>query len=112
MTIAFLAAGVCSVGCLNMASRARPYLVHPWPGGGAVESPHYSVVVGGGAGGGDPAFVWFTSAAGRQPVLPGSNKLHTSVNKDTSWVSFDMSAPTLVTMTLNHRHALSTAGAG
>lgn len=79
-----------------------PYRVHPWPGGGTWESPLFSVTVGPPAAS-KPSFVWYTAVANRQPILPGNNRPSTSRDKDTSWTSFDMSAKTLVTVTLKNR---------
>ena len=53
-----------------------------------------------------PSFVWFTSVADRQPILPGNNVPSTSRDKDTSWTSFDLAAPTLVTVQLLNTTAL------
>eukprot|EP00930_Biecheleria_cincta_P056901 TRINITY_DN42917_c0_g1_i1.p1 TRINITY_DN42917_c0_g1~~TRINITY_DN42917_c0_g1_i1.p1 ORF type:complete len:650 (-),score=88.11 TRINITY_DN42917_c0_g1_i1:20-1744(-) len=68
---------------------AMPLTVHPWPGGGTWQSPNYLVDVDGQA-----SFVWYTSAANRQPLAPGGGyEPITSPNKDTSYTMFDMSLP-------------------
>ena len=68
-------------------------------------SPHYSVSVGPQSDA-MPSFVWFTSVADRQTILPGNNVPSTSREKDTSWTSFDLAAPTLVTVQLLNTTAL------
>ena len=52
-----------------------------------------------------PSFVWFTSVAQRQPILPGNNVPSTAKSKETSWTSFDLTAPTPVAVTLNNSAA-------
>ena len=85
----------------NNEGGAAVFKVHPPPGGSgaaATASPWYTASVGVGAAE-VATFVWFTSAAARQndtsPNIP-----HTSLSKDTSFISFDVSAPTPVTISL------------
>ena len=74
------------------------FKVHPFPGAGAVASPWYSARIGGSTANA-AAFVWFTSVAARQNDT-SQNVPRTSISKDTSFVSFDLRAPTAVTITL------------
>ena len=76
-----------------------PYRVHPSPGGDTLSSPWYVALVGPPETA-SPSFVWYTSAANRQAVLPGNNVPATSKSKDTSFTMFDLSRPTLVTVLL------------
>jgi hypothetical protein len=75
--------------------------VHPFPGGDTFESPRYSVLVGPVATA-QPSFVWYTAVSNRQPIAPKNNIPQTAKSKDTSWVSFDMQAPTLVAVRMNN----------
>ena len=79
--------------------------VHPFPGhhGAVAPSPWYTASVGGA-----PSFVWFTSVAARQNDA-SPNVPHTSLAKDTSFTSFDLAAPTTVTITLLNGTATSAA---
>ena len=88
-----------------------PYKVHPFPGGDTIASPHYAVLVrapptvdanadADADADADPSFVWYTSVANRQPILPGNNVPQTDRRKSTSFASFDVSGPTQVTVVL------------
>jgi hypothetical protein len=78
------------------------YNVHPWPGGGTWESPRFSALVGPPASA-QASFVWFTAVNNRQQILPSNNIPSTAKTKDTSWTSFDMRGPTLVTVMLKNK---------
>ena len=74
------------------------FRVHPFPGGDTLASPWYSVSVGDRPDQ-QGSFVWFTSNLNRQPVAKGNNVPALS-NKDTSFAVFDLSGPTLITVSI------------
>ena len=96
----------------------KAYKVHPFPGGDTIASPYYTVLVhpppstNNGADSSEadpsPSFVWYTSVANRQPILPGNNVPQTDRSKSTSFTSFDVSGPTLVTVVLSKNASLTT----
>ena len=99
------------VASYNNEGGAAAFKVHPPPGGStgaaAAASPWYTASVGVGAAE-VATFVWFTSAAARQNDT-SPNVPHTSLSKDTSFISFDVGAPTPVTISLLNGTARTTA---
>lgn len=89
-------AGSAATTTNHLRSSGSSFTVHPFPGGGTLASPWYSVHVGA-ASGAQPSFVWYTANSKRQPIAPHNNVPSMS-SKDTSFTSFDLSRPTPVTV--------------
>ena len=83
---------------VDAAATRERFRVHPFPGGGTLASPWYTVTIGEGSSQ-QASFVWYTANSKRQPIVKGNNVPSLS-SKDTSFASFDLSGPTPVTVRL------------